>query len=161
NSLWAAFVMSNRNFRSFKCDAKARLPIATTVTSLSVDVPLALIVDVVTQVERLQNLRFSPKPDKPALDLPQIRNLEREDDTPIAFGFNLLTGVPGALANVGGLGWREADFHFLRLAPDHVEGGLLELLEVEVGRDLEAPVGQLRRLDALHGEGSQGVFPAV
>lgn len=69
--------------------------------------------------------------------------------------------MPGALANVGGLGGGEADFHFLRLAPDHAEGGFLELFEVEVGRDFKSPAGESRRLNALDGEGSQGVFPVV
>ena len=87
--------------------------------------------------------------------------MEREDNSAVVLGFNLLAGVPGALANVWGLGWRKSDLHFLRLAPDHIEGGLFEFLEIEVFRDFKAPVGRLCGLNSLDGKGPQGIFPVV
>ena len=102
--------------------------------------PCAFVFNFFGQFLGLKNACTCTPADQPPLNLPEVSNLHDQINTPIRSLFDFVTRMPSALLDVWRLLAREANFHFLWLAPDHVECTFGELIEIEVLGNLESSI---------------------
>ena len=103
-----------------------------------------------SQLLRLQHHRMLPEAQDPTLDLLDAVEMKRGQQRAVGLPGEPLAGVPCLLLDVAGHRGREADLDLnVAVALVDAERAGEVFLQVEVGRTLEAELGQLDRLDPI------------